>query len=106
MKYMKNLRVISYENQEGMIGMFFEITMVILLAAMFFSMVRMILGPTVWDRLLSLNLISAKIILLIAVYAVYMGNQMLLDVALSAGIVGFLTITLFAKFILAGGRQK
>jgi len=103
---MKNLRVISYENQEGMIGMFFEITMVILLAAMFFSMVRMILGPTVWDRLLSLNLISAKIILLIAVYAVYMGNQMLLDVALSAGIVGFLTITLFAKFILAGGRQK
>jgi len=106
MKYMKNLRVISFENKEGMIGMFFEITMVILLAAMFFSMVRMILGPTVWDRLLSLNLISAKIILLIAVYAVYMENQMLLDVALSAGIVGFLTITLFAKFILAGGRQK
>jgi len=106
MKYMKNLRVISFENQERMIGMFFEITMVILLAAMFFSMVRMILGPTVWDRLLSLNLISAKIILLIAVYAVYMENQMLLDVALSAGIVGFLTITLFAKFILAGGRQK
>jgi len=86
--------------------MFFEITMAILLVAMFFSMVRMILGPTVWDRLLSLNLISAKIILLIAVYAVYMENQMLLDVALSAGIVGFLTITLFAKFILAGGRQK
>ncbi|HKL10996.1 MAG TPA: monovalent cation/H+ antiporter complex subunit F [Clostridia bacterium] len=87
-------------------NMFFEITMAILLVAMFFSMVRMILGPTVWDRLLSLNLISAKIILLIAVYAVYMENQMLLDVALSAGIVGFLTITLFAKFILAGGRQK
>jgi len=106
MKYMKNSRVISFENQEGMIGMFFEITMVILVAAMFFSMVRMILGPTVWDRLLSLNLISAKIILLIAVYSVYMENQMLLDVALSAGIVGFLTITLFAKFILAGGRQK
>jgi len=89
-----------------MMNMFFEITMAILLVAMFFSMVRMILGPTVWDRLLSLNLISAKIILLIAVYAVYMENQMLLDVALSAGIVGFLTITLFAKFILAGGRQK
>lgn len=86
--------------------MFFEITMAILVVAMFFSMVRMILGPTVWDRLLSLNLISAKIILLIAVYAVHVENQMLLDVALSAGIVGFLTITLFAKFILAGGRQK
>ncbi len=103
---MINLKVISFESQEGMINMFFEITMALLLVAMFFSMFRMILGPTVWDRLLSLNLISAKIILLIAVYAVYMENQMLLDVALSAGIVGFLTITLFAKFILAGGRQK
>lgn len=86
--------------------MFFEITMMLLLVAMFFSMVRMILGPTVWDRLLSLNLISAKVILFLAVYAVYMEKPMLLDVALSAGIIGFLTITLFAKFILAGGRQK
>ncbi len=86
--------------------MFFKITMILLLVAMFFSMLRMILGPTVWDRLLSLNLISAKVILFIAVYAVYIENPMLLDVALSAGIIGFLTITLFAKFIMSGGRHK
>jgi multicomponent Na+:H+ antiporter subunit F len=103
---MKNLRNISFEPEERMSNMFFEITMMLLLVAMFFSMVRMILGPTVWDRLLSLNLISAKVILFLAVYAVYMEKPMLLDVALSAGIIGFLTITLFAKFILAGGRQK
>ena len=86
--------------------MFFEITMLILIVAIFFSMLRLILGPTVWDRLLALNLISVKVILFIAVYAVYMKNPILIDVALSASIIGFLTITLFAKFILAGGRQK
>lgn len=103
---MKSLRNISFESEERMSDMFLKITMMILVLAMFFSMVRMILGPTVWDRLLALNLIAAKVILFIAVYAVYMGNPMLLDVALAAGIIGFLTITLFAKFIMSGGRHK
>ena len=103
---MKNSRNILFEFKERMSNMFFKITMILLLVAMFFSMLRMILGPTVWDRLLSLNLISAKVILFIAVYAVYIENPMLLDVALSAGIIGFLTITLFAKFIMSGGRHK
>lgn len=86
--------------------MFFIATMMLLTVAMFFSMIRMILGPTVWDRLLALNLVSAKTILLIAVYAVYTKRPVLLDVSLSAGIIGFLTITLFSRFILAGGREK
>nr|WP_252187780.1 monovalent cation/H+ antiporter complex subunit F [Anaeromonas frigoriresistens] len=66
----------------------------------------MILGPTLWDRLLCLNLISAKTILLLAIYGVYRDNIMLLDIAISYGIIGFLTITLLSRFILRGGRQK
>ncbi len=80
--------------------------MFFLAGAMLFSLIRLILGPTTWDRLLALNLVSAKTILLIALYAVYTERPVLLDISLSAGIIGFLTITLFAKFILAGGRSK
>ncbi len=86
--------------------MFIIITMFFLAGAMLFSLVRVIAGPTTWDRLLALNLVSAKTILLIALYAVYTERPVLLDISLSAGIIGFLTITLFAKFILAGGRSK
>lgn len=86
--------------------MFIIITMYFLAGAMLFSLIRLILGPTTWDRLLALNLVSAKTILLIALYAVYTQRPVLLDISLSAGIIGFLTITLFAKFILAGGRSK
>ena len=82
------------------------ITMFFLSGAMLFSLVRLIIGPTIWDRLLALNLISAKTILLIALYAVYTERPVLLDISLSAGIIGFLTITLFARFIIAGGRPK
>lgn len=86
--------------------MFLIITMIILIVAMLITVVRLAMGPTLWDRLLALNLISAKTILLLAVYGVYKDELMLLDISISYGIIGFLTITLLSRFILRGGRQK
>jgi len=80
--------------------------MYVLVAAMVVTVIRMIIGPTIWDRLLALNLISAKTILLLAVYGVYKNNPLLLDISISYGIIGFLSITLLSRFILKGGRQK
>ncbi|SHJ82870.1 monovalent cation/H+ antiporter complex subunit F [Paramaledivibacter caminithermalis] len=86
--------------------MLLQITMVLLAAAMFASLVRMIIGPTIWERLLALNLISAKTLLLLVVHGVYKQKIILLDIAFTYGIIGFLTITLLARLILAGGREK
>jgi len=86
--------------------MFLIITMVILILAMFLILLKMVKGPTLWDRLMCLNLISANVILLITVYAIYEKNPMLLDIAISYGIIGFLTITLISRFLIRGGRQK
>lgn len=86
--------------------MFLIITMILLVIAMFATVIRMIIGPTVWDRLLALNLISAKTILLLAVYAVYENNTLLLDISISYGIIGFIGITLLSGFIQRGGRLK
>ncbi|WP_350445887.1 monovalent cation/H+ antiporter complex subunit F [Anaeromonas frigoriresistens] len=85
---------------------FLRITLIVLILGMLGLIIKMILGPTLWDRLLCLNLISAKTILLLAIYGVYRDNIMLLDIAISYGIIGFLTITLLSRFILRGGRQK
>jgi len=73
---------------------------------MIVTMIRMVLGPTIWDRLLALNLISAKTTLLLVIYAVYKENLLLLDISISYGIIGFLGITLLSRFILRGGRLK
>ncbi len=86
--------------------MFLVITIILLIVTIFISLIRMIIGPTVWERLLALNLISAKTILILAIYGVYKENVLLLDVAFSYGIIGFLTITLLSRLILKGGRQK
>lgn len=86
--------------------MFLIITISLLVIATVVSFIRMIIGPTVWERLLALNLISAKTILVLSIYGVYKENVMLLDVAFSYGIIGFLTIILLSRLILMGGRQK
>ncbi len=86
--------------------MFLIITMILLIIAMFVTIIRMIIGPTVWDRLLALNLISAKTILLLAIYGVYRNNILLLDISISYGIIGFIGIMLLSMFIQRGGRLK
>jgi multicomponent Na+:H+ antiporter subunit F len=81
-------------------------TMVLLVVSMVAFFFKIFFTRYVWTRLLLLNLISAKIILVLVLYAVYEQNDMLLDIALTYGIISFLTMTLFSKFVIAGGRQK
>ncbi|AUD66151.1 pH regulation protein F [Tenericutes bacterium MZ-XQ] len=86
--------------------MFILITLFILVVAMLLSFIRLIYSKTLWDKILMLNLISAKVVLFIALYAIYSDRLILLDIAISYGIIGFLTMTLLSKFIMAGGREK
>jgi len=72
------------------------ITMVLLVLSMILFFFKIFFTRYVWTRLLLLNLISAKVILVLVLYAVYEGNDMLLDIALTYGIISFLTITLFS----------
>jgi multicomponent Na+:H+ antiporter subunit F len=82
------------------------ITMVLLVLSMILFFFKIFFTRYVWTRLLLLNLISAKVILVLVLYAVYEGNDMLLDIALTYGIISFLTMTLFSKFVIAGGKHK
>ncbi len=86
--------------------MFLLITLYLLTCSILACIFRLIIGPTIWDRLLALNLISIKTIILLSIYGVYTNQLFLIDIALSYGIIGFLTITLLSKFIVMGGRQK
>lgn len=82
------------------------ITMVLLVLSMVAFFFKIFFTRYVWTRLLLLNLISAKVILVLVLYAVYEGNDILLDIALTYGIISFLTMTLFSKFVIAGGKHK
>jgi multicomponent Na+:H+ antiporter subunit F len=83
-----------------------EITIGLLILSMIAFFFKIFFTKYVWTRLLLLNLISAKVILVLVLYAVYESSEMLLDIALTYGVISFLTMTLFSKFVIAGGKHK
>lgn len=83
-----------------------EFSMLFISLAIFVTLIKFFVGNTVWEKLLALNLISVKVILLICIYAVYKKNPMLLDIGIIYGIIGFLTVIILTRFVIKGGRQK
>lgn len=75
-----------------------------LLVCLVFYLVRTIKGPSVWDRLLGMNLVSTKIITMIAVFASINGAGYILDFAIIYALSGFIGTIFVALFLME--RQK
>ena len=90
----------------NIVDTFLLITLSVLVLAIFASFIRLIIGPTIWDRILMVNLISIKVVLFVAIYAVYLDSMLVLDIAISYGVIGYLTITLLSKYIMTGGIER
>jgi multicomponent Na+:H+ antiporter subunit F len=61
---------------------------------------RVIVGPTLPDRILALDMLVAIAIGFIAVIAVKTGFMLYVDIAIALGLVGFLATVAFARFVL------
>jgi len=78
----------------------------ILLAFMFLYLIRTVQGPTIWDRLLGMSLISVKVIIVIIAYASFYDMAYILDYALMYSLFGFISVIFIAYFILDRTRGK
>ena len=76
----------------------------IMLVFMSLYMIRVIRGPSVWDRLLGWNLVSSKIIIIIIIFASIHETAYLLDFAIVYVLLGFISTLFTARFLL--GRTK
>ncbi len=63
------------------------------------GMARVLVGPTIWDRLLGFSLISSKIIMAIVVFASMLERTFLLDIAIVYSLLGFIGSVLIARFL-------
>ena len=77
---------------------------VILLTVM--STFRIIIGPTIWDRLLGLNIVTTKLIMLIVLIASLRQETFLLDIALIYALLGFIGITFMSIYIQNKGAKN
>jgi len=82
----------------------------VLIVYLFIYFILTVRGPTAWDRLLGMNLISTKIILIIIIFASINESAHLLDFAIIyalSGFIGTIFISLFlTERILADKKRK
>jgi multicomponent Na+:H+ antiporter subunit F len=69
-----------------------------LMIAMAMMIVRAILGPSHYDRILAANSFGTKTVLLIAVIGFVFGRPVFLDIAISYALINFVTTIALMKF--------
>jgi multicomponent Na+:H+ antiporter subunit F len=84
---------------------FLEFSVLVAFAALslafFLTVVRVLKGPTLPDRILALDMLVAIGIGFIAVTGVATGVTYNVDIAIALGLVGFLATVAFARFVLS-----
>lgn len=81
------------------------ITFLMLSAALFLGFGRLIMGPSLPDRVVALELIASIVVGMIAVHTVATGVTPFLDVATVMALMAFLAAIGFARFLEEGGRR-
>jgi multicomponent Na+:H+ antiporter subunit F len=80
----------------------------LILASLIFYLIRTIKGPSIWDRLLGMTLMSTKIIIMIVIFASINNATYILDFAMIyalSGFIGIIFISIFLKDRLTGGKH-
>ncbi len=72
---------------------------VAVLVTMALALIRALLGPTVYDRVLAVNMFGTKTVLLLSVIAFLYGRTDFLDLALAYALINFIGVLAVLKFV-------
>ena len=76
----------------------YAVVVVAIVVTMILALVRAALGPTVFDRILALNMFGTKTVLLISVFSFVIGRTDFLDVALLYSLINFIGVVAVLRF--------
>jgi len=85
--------------------MIFSATAIAIILAAILVLYRALVGPRVCDRVLSVNLIGTKTVLLIALSGFIFERPHFLDIALVYALINFIATIAFLKFRETGGLE-
>lgn len=77
----------------------FAITCLALLVIMAIALVRAFVGPSVYDRILAVNMFGTKTVLFIAVFGFLTGRPEFLDIALVYTLINFIGVIAVLRFV-------
>lgn len=79
--------------------------LVLLSLSFLLTVVRVLRGPTLPDRIVALDMLVMVAIGFIAVIGIKTGISLYVDVAIALGLVGFLATVAFARFVMSRGAR-
>lgn len=80
----------------------FEVSAVVVILAIFLVLYRAIKGPKVYDRLLAVNVIGTKTVILIALVGFIYSRPHFLDIAIVYALINFIATFAILKFSSEG----
>lgn len=81
-----------------------NIVLNVLVVLSILSSIRILIGPSLWDRLLGLNLVTSKIIMMMILIASVRNESFLLDTALVYALLSFIGIIFISIYVQRKGR--
>lgn len=79
-----------------------NITIVLLLIALIGASYRVLVGPSLPDRVMALDAIAINVVGIIATISIKLKTLTLVDIILVIGILGFIGTVSFSKFLVKG----
>lgn len=80
--------------------------MIFLSITIFFCLLRAVLGPRTTDRLVAVNIISIKGVILILLLGQYLHDNQFMDISLVYVLLSFLAVVALAKNMLSRSASK
>ncbi|CAA6803513.1 MAG: Multiple resistance and pH regulation protein F precursor [uncultured Thiotrichaceae bacterium] len=79
--------------------MMFAVTAVAIMVIMALALIRAFMGPSVYDRILAVNMFGTKTVLFIAVLGFFAGRPDFLDIAMVYALINFIGVIAVLKFV-------
>jgi multicomponent Na+:H+ antiporter subunit F len=84
----------------------FYVATIAILITMALAVIRALLGPTVYDRVLAVNMFGTKTVLLLAVIAFIYGRPDFLDLALTYALINFIGVLAVLSFFQSSEHES
>ena len=85
--------------------MYYAVTLATLVT-MALALARAVIGPTVYDRVLAVNMFGTKTVLLVAVIAFLFGRPDFLDLALAYALINFIGVFAVLEFFRTRAARR
>lgn len=82
------------------------VALVFLLLALLISLVRIVIGPSLADRVLALDMLTVVAMGFVGAVAVRTGLTLYLDIAIALALLGFLATVALARYILLRAARR